>query len=59
MIIDVSNNGIEVVHKLKEVEERERQVNVLILSLQHFTEYIKDIELGMMFTKLGIFNPKL
>jgi len=37
-IIDVINNGIEGVHKLKEDKKREQQVNVLIFDLQHFTE---------------------
>jgi len=59
MIIDVINNGIEIINKLKEKGEREQQVNVLIFNLQHFTEYVEDIELGMQMTRLGLFNPKL
>jgi len=47
MIIDVINNGIEIINKLKEKGERDQQVSVLIFNLQHFTEYVEDIELGM------------
>jgi len=59
MIIDVINNGIEIIDKLKEKGERDQQVSVLILNLQHFTDYVEDIELGMQMTRLGLFNPKL
>jgi len=38
MIIDVINNGIEVINKLKEDREREQQASYLIFNLQHFTE---------------------
>jgi len=31
----------------------------ITFSLQEFTEYIENIELGMQPTRLGIFNPKL
>jgi len=47
MIIDVINNGIEVINKLKEDGEKEQQTSVLIFNLQHFTEYGEDIEIGM------------
>jgi len=47
MIIDVINNGVEITNKLKEKGERDQQVSVLIFNLQHFTEYVEDIELGM------------
>jgi len=47
MIIDVINNGIEVINKLKEDGEKEQQTSVLIFNLQHLTEYGEDIEIGM------------
>jgi len=53
------NNRIEIINKLKEKGEREQQVSVLLLNLQHFTEYVEDIELGMQMTRLGLFYPKL
>jgi len=59
MIIDVINNGIEIINKLKEKGKRDQQVSVLIFNLKHFTEYVEDIELGMQMTRLGLFNPKL
>jgi len=59
MIIDVINNRFELINKLNEKGERDQQVSVLIFHLQHFTEYVEDIELGMQITRLGLFNPKL
>jgi len=59
MIIDVINNGIEIINKLKEKGERDQQVSVSIFNLKHFTEYVEDIELGMQMTRLGLFIPKL
>jgi len=38
--------------------KKSEQAFVLILELQQFTEYIEDIEIGMQFTRLGVFNPK-
>jgi len=59
MVIDVINNGIQIITNLTEKGERDQQVSVLIFNLQHFTEYVEDIELGMQMTRLGLFNPKL
>jgi len=59
MIIDVINNGIEVINKLKEDVEKEQQASVLIFNLQNFTEYVEDIDLGMQLTRLRLLNPKL
>jgi len=59
MTIDVINNGIEIINKLKEKRERDQQVSVLILNLQHFTEHVEDIGLGIQMTRLGLFYPKL
>jgi len=51
MIIDVINNGIEVINKLKEDREREQQASYLIFNLQHFTECVENIELGIQLTR--------
>lgn len=58
-VIDAINKGIETVNRLNENQNENQRLAILIFNLQEFTEYIEDIELGMQFTRLGIFNPKL
>jgi len=57
-IIDAVNKGIEVINTLNLINEGEEKLAIITFNLQEFTEYIKDIKLGMQLTRLGIFNPK-
>nr|AAC33319.1 envelope protein [Drosophila virilis] len=46
-------------NELDQEKQKGKKLDILIFNLQHFTEYIEDIEMGMQLTRLGIFNPKL
>lgn len=58
-IIDAINKGLETVNSIVSEKEKSIKLELLIFNLEHFTEYIEDIEMGMQLTRLGIFNPKL
>lgn len=53
------NKGLEAVNSIVSEKEKSIKLELLIFNLEHFTEYIEDIEMGMQLTRLGIFNPKL
>lgn len=57
--INTFNQGINIINNQSKILEEEKQLNSLIFNIEHFTEYIEDIELSLQLTRLGIFNPKL
>jgi len=58
-IIDSLNDGIKMINNQSKAIRTEQKINLLIFNIEHFTEYIEDIEMGSQLTRLGIFNPKL
>lgn len=58
-VIDNLNNGIEMINTHSKSIEKDHKISLLIFNIEHFTEYIEDIEMGSQLTRLGIFNPKL
>jgi len=58
-IIDPVNKGINIINKHLKYNENEKILELLVYNLEHFAEYIEDLEMGMQLARLGIFNPKL
>jgi len=55
-VVKFVNEGLE---KLTNYENNRNSIDTLVYELMQFIEYIKDIEMGMQLSRLGLFNPKL